>query len=339
MERWLQRQWYERTTPPWWLLPFSTFFRVLLILRGWLYRRGFLHQTQVSVPVLIVGNITVGGTGKTPLTMALVQALQARGWHPAILSRGYAARGQGIHHVQAQDDPYQWGDEAVLMAQHTQVPVWVGRQRSVVAQSVLRSHPEVDLLICDDGLQHLALARNVELIVLDGARLTGNGALLPAGPLREPVERLQQATAIIVHGGPLERETVIHRFAPRPPLFTLQFQALQWVHVFQPQETRALDFFRNTPCHAVAGIGNPDRFFSLLRQYGIPIQTHAFPDHHAFTTADLTFTPQQPLLMTEKDGIKCRHLSGLSNVWMLPIEAILEEGLTQLLDHTLRRGP
>ncbi len=338
MDRWLQRQWYERVAPHWWLLPLSALYRVLLTLRRWLYRQGYLRQIRVPVPVLIVGNITVGGTGKTPLTMALVQVLQRRGWHPAILSRGYAASGGEIRHIQAQDDPYRWGDEAVLMAQHSAVPVWVGRQRSVVAQALLKAHPEVDLLICDDGLQHLALARNVELIVLDGARQIGNGALLPAGPLREPAQRLQQATAIIVHGTPLQRNAVKQRFAPLPPLFSLQLQARHWVNVFQPQETRALDFFGNTPCHAVAGIGNPERFFSLLRKFGIPILAHAFPDHHAFTTADLTFTPPQPLLMTEKDGIKCRHLPGLSNAWMLPVEAELEDGLVDFLDHELRRG-
>ncbi len=338
MEHWLQRQWYGRTTAPWWLLPASALYGLVFRLRRWLYRRGYLPQIRVAVPVLIVGNITVGGTGKTPLTMALVQALQACGWHPAILSRGYAAQHTGVRHIQAQDDPYQWGDEAVLMAQHTQVPIWVGRQRPAVAQALLAAHPEVDLLVCDDGLQHLALARDVELIVLDGARQVGNGALLPAGPLREPVQRLQQATALIVQGSPLECQEITQRYAPLPPLFALQLRARHWVNVTQPQQTRALDFFGHTPCHAVAGIGNPERFFALLRQYGIPIQAHAFPDHHAFVATDLAFTPHQPLLMTEKDGIKCRSLPGLSDAWMLPVEAVLEDGLTQLLDHILRRG-
>lgn len=338
MERWLQRQWYGRTRPSWWLWPASALYRLLLALRQWLYRLDYLHPIQVRVPVLIVGNITVGGTGKTPLTLALVHALQEKGWHPAIINRGYGAQIAHMGQVQAQNDPYQWGDEAVLMAQHTRVPIWVGRRRPAVAQALLAAHPEVDLLICDDGLQHLALARDIELVVLDGARVVGNGALLPAGPLREPVQRLQHVHAIVVQGNDQQLEQIKRRFAPLPPLFPMRLQARCWVSVTQPAETRALDFFRGTLCHALAGIGNPERFFDLLRHDGIRIIAHPFPDHHAFVPSDLEFTPSLPLLMTEKDGIKCAHLTGLMNVWMLPVEAVLEETLAHFLDHKLRRG-
>ncbi|MDE1942532.1 MAG: tetraacyldisaccharide 4'-kinase [Betaproteobacteria bacterium] len=330
MERWLLLQWYGREAPPVWLLPLSFLFRLVVALRRRLYAAGWLGSRRLPVPVLVVGNITVGGTGKTPLTIALVEALRRQGWHPGIICRGYGASARSERRVEPGDDPAEAGDEAVLMASRTGVPVWAGRDRSATGRALLQAHPDVDLLVSDDGLQHLALARTMEIAVVDGARLFGNGALLPAGPLREPLARLDSVDAVVING---PARTLL---SLRVPQFGMALRPQGWVSLDGSNRACDVGHFSGKRAHAVAGIGHPQRFFRLLETLGIGAICHPFPDHHRFRHEELRFEPAAPLLMTEKDGIKCRKFA-LPDSWMLPVEAVLDPALLALVDQTLRR--
>ena len=330
MERWLQQQWYGRTTPPLWLLPLSLLFGIVVALRRRLYAAGWLPSQRLPVPVLVVGNITAGGTGKTPLTIALVQALCQRGWRPGIVCRGYGAAGRTAHPVRPGDDPVEAGDEAVLMASRSGLPVWIGRDRSAAGRALLQAHPEVNLLVSDDGLQHLALSRSMEIAVVDGERLFGNGALLPAGPLREPRARLDTVDAVVTNG-PARLPLSL-----RVPRFGMALRPTEWHSLDGHDRACEVNHFAGKTVHAVAGIGHPQRFFRLLENLGIAVMAHPFPDHHPFRRDELTFEPAAPLLMTEKDGIKCRKFA-LPDSWMLPVEAVLDPALVALVDQTLRR--
>ncbi len=330
MEQWLQRQWYRRNSPLLWLLPFSGLFALLSGLRRWMVASGWVPITRPAVPVVVVGNITAGGTGKTPLTLALVEALQRRGWHPGIISRGYGALARAEREVHVEDDPIQAGDEPVLMAIRSGVPVWIGPDRASACQALLRARPEVNVVISDDGLQHLTLARDMEIVVVDGQRLFGNGALLPAGPLRETRSRLDTVDAVVINGA------LAHDFTSRSPQFGMTLKGQTWTSLCDASQTVALDHFRGQTCHAVAGIGNPYRFFEYLETLGITVIPHIFPDHHPYVREQLCFDPQAPVLMTEKDGIKCRRFH-LRSGWMLPVTAELDPALMALVDDTLHR--
>lgn len=327
---WLTEAWYGHRSPPFWLIPFSWLFGWVVQLRRALYEMHLIQATTLPVPVVVVGNITVGGTGKTPLTLGLVAALKARGWHPGIVSRGYGSNLVGISEVNAQDDPHRVGDEPVLMARHSGVPVWVGRDRVATAQELLARHPEVDVLFSDDGLQHLALNRDMDIVVMDGARGLGNGALLPAGPLREPAARLRQAHAVVVNG------TLMRPLVKGLLLYRLGLQGTQWVNVRHPTQTLPLQAFSGRTCHALAGIGNPQRFFDTLAGLGVTPLRHVFPDHYLFSAQDLAFAGHQPILMTEKDGIKCTRFAG-PDVWMLQITPVVDVALLDLMEHLIRR--
>ncbi len=330
MERWLLQQWYGRPKPPLWLLPLSLLFGMGVALRRRLYATGWLASHRLPVPVLVVGNITAGGTGKTPLTIALVQALCQKGWRPGIVCRGYGAAGRAARPVRTGDDPAEAGDEAVLMAARSGLPVWVGRDRSAAGRALLQAHPEVNLLVSDDGLQHLALSRTMEIAVVDGERLFGNGALLPAGPLREPRARLDTVDAVVTNG------PARHPLSLRVPQFGMALRPTRWLSLDGSDRTCDVDHFSGKTAHAVAGIGHPQRFFRLLETLGIAVMAHPFPDHHPFRRDELAFEPAAPLLMTEKDVIKCRKFA-LPESWMLPVEAALDPALVALVDQTLRR--
>ena len=198
---WLQNHWYRITPLHLILFPVSMMFRVLVALRRDMYRNGMLASDQLLLPVIVVGNINVGGTGKTPLTLALAQQLVEHGWHPLIVSRGFGGKAQLPQQVSAASDALQVGDEPLLMARRDICPVWVGRDRARTARAALQAHPQCDVVLCDDGLQHYRLQRDVEIAVVDGVRGFGNGLLLPAGPLREPESRLQEVDAVVVNGG------------------------------------------------------------------------------------------------------------------------------------------
>ncbi|MBN8727386.1 MAG: tetraacyldisaccharide 4'-kinase [Xanthomonadales bacterium] len=311
MSRFLQRIWYEGTPPRLWLRALVPVYRSLRALHLAPYRLGWRRPLRLPVPVVVVGNLTAGGSGKTPLVIALVEALRERGFRPGVVSRGYGGGERGPLLLPADADPARVGDEPCLIRHRTGAPVAVGRRRPEAA--ALLAVQGADVVVADDGLQNPSLARDVELCVIDGARRLGNGLLLPAGPLREPAGRLATVDFRICNGG-----------APLPGEYAMTLAGGEAVTLFAPERRRPLDAFAGQRVHAVAGIGNPERFFASLRDHGIEVVPHAFPDHHAFTPDDLRFADALPVLMTEKDAIKCRAFAG-DGWWQVPVRAELPD--------------
>lgn len=305
------------------MLPLSWLYRALVRTRLACYRVGLFRTERLPVPVIVVGNLTVGGAGKTPLTLALVHWLRQAGYRPGVISRGYGGRAQTPLPVGPGSDPVLVGDEPVLIARRARCPVWVARRRAEAGRRLLAEHAEVDVLLADDGLQHYALARDLEIVVVDAARGFGNGRLLPAGPLREPLGRLGRASALVFNGGPMR--------VSGPPAFVMKLLARDFVNLAQPERRAAADYFRGRPVHALAGIGHPERFFQTLTALGLDFSPHAFPDHHAFQPRDL---PAGTLIMTEKDAVKCAAFAP-EDAWFLAIDAEVEGGLKTLLMNEL----
>lgn len=319
---WLQNHWYRITPLHLILVPVSVVFRVLVALRRELYLSGFLASHQLLLPVIVVGNISVGGTGKTPLTLALAQQLIEHGWHPLILSRGYGRNIASPQPVRPSSTAAQVGDEPLLMARREICPVWVGADRVATAHAALQACPQCNVVLCDDGLQHYPLQRDVEIAVIDGMLGYGNGLMLPAGPLREPVSRLQSVDAIVVNGG----DAATNRFA-------MSLTGEIFYNLLKPDQTATPADFKKPNMHAVAGIGNPQRYFQHLETLGIPFTPHAFPDHHAYRAADLSFADCDAILLTEKDAVKCTAFAD-ARYWVLRVNAQIDPAL---IDHILRK--
>jgi tetraacyldisaccharide 4'-kinase len=304
----LDHYWYARS--PWLVLltPLSLLFRVLVRARRAAYRRGLLRSQRIDVPVIVVGNITVGGTGKTPLVAWLADYLGEQGFKPGIIARGYGGRAASWpQQVRADSDPAVVGDEAVLLAGLTGCPLAVGPDRVAAARALIK-YNDCDLVISDDGLQHYALQRDIEIVVIDGVRRFGVGFMLPAGPLREPVSRLREADLLVVNG--------IGGAGEHP----MKLKSGDAHNLRADGVTKKLSEFRDSRVHAVAGIGNPERFFQSLRQVIRRVEEHAFPDHHRFRANDLRFDDDAPVLMTAKDAVKCRRFaSGIE--WYVPVKA------------------
>lgn len=317
---WLHARWYAPRFSPALLLflPLSALFAMLVFLRRLCYRLGLLRTTSLPVPVIVVGNITVGGAGKTPLVLALASALRDAGWHPGIVSRGYGGRhaqkGSAPRPVLPDADPLETGDEPLLLARKSALPVWIGRDRALTGAALLAAHPETDLLLCDDGLQHYRLQRDVEIAVFD-ARGFGNGWLLPAGPLREPLSRLLHVDFLITHGSPK-----LPKVARKVPHFGMRLEAGECYRLAEPSTQRPLSDFRGQTFHAVAGIGHPGRFFATLDEAALTYLPHPFPDHHPYTEQDLAFSDGAFILMTEKDSVKCLRFN-LPPAWVVPVTA------------------
>jgi tetraacyldisaccharide 4'-kinase len=321
MER-LQHHWYRISPLHLLLFPLSLVFRVLAAVRRFLYRSRILASVKLPVPVVIVGNISVGGTGKTPLTLWLAQQLIDNGWHPGIVSRGYLKDGKQKNiprEVSSDDAADEVGDEPLLMAQRGLCPVWIGRDRPAAAQALLQAHPECDILLSDDGLQHYRLQRDAEIVVIDGARRFGNGLLLPAGPLREPVSRLRRVDALVVNGGSVSGRE-----------FAMSLEGTQFYNLLNPEIVRSAHEFEGQRLHAIAGIGHPQRFFSQLQQSGLQCETHAFPDHYRYCAADIQFDNADAILMTEKDAVKCGAFA-TEKCWVSRVDAQVSPALTQLI--------
>lgn len=315
----LVRCWYGRGIGCRLLIPLAFLFAFAAWLRRLSYRLGWLGTARLPVPVMVVGNITVGGTGKTPLVIWLAERLRARGYRPGIVSRGYAADGKAARAVGPDSSPAEVGDEPVLLARRSGCPVWVGRRRVEAAQGLLAAHPEVDVIVADDGLQHYALGRDIELVVVDGKRRFGNGWRLPAGPLREPVGRLREVDAVVVNGGSFR--------ATEATCFDMELAAARFHALHAPERVVAADHFRGRIVHAVAGIGNPQRFFDTLAALGLSVVPHPYPDHHVFTAGDL---PEGTVAMTEKDAVKCTALDH-PDAWVLAVDGRVPEGLEKLI--------
>lgn len=309
----MNKVWYGGGAAPLWLRVAARVFGALALMRGGMYRRGLLHSRKLAVPVVVVGNLTVGGTGKTPLTVALAALLLRLGRKPGIATRGHGRRSKSLRMVRADSTWQQVGDEPLLLHRRTGVPVCVATRRSEAAHALMAQG--CDVILCDDGLQHMALARDLEIAVIDGARGFGNGQLLPAGPLREPLQRLAAIKLLVINGEPCAQLEPVARRALRMTLHGNQVRPLVGQGSAVP-----LSQFVGQPVHALAGIGNPERFFAQLRAAGLQVIEHPFADHHAFTAADLNMGDGLPLLMTEKDAVKCAAF-GAAGQWYLPVEA------------------
>lgn len=311
IRRWLEARWYG-ARPPLVLRPLEFLFACIVSARRWVYRTGLLASAHPGVPVIVVGNLSVGGTGKTPLVLWLVQQLQADGLRVGVVSRGHgAARLQHAPRmVSAADSADEVGDEALLLARRAECPVCVGVDRLAAARALATEGCQV--IVADDGLQHYALGRDFEIAVVDGARGLGNGALLPAGPLREGARRLAEVDAVVLNG-------VLQRSLPGPAIgekaFSMTLQPRQFVRL-ATGEGAATTAWRGRTVHAVAGIGNPDRFFATLRSLGLEVVEHPFGDHHRFTPEDLAFDGDQDIVMTEKDAVKCTAFAS-GRMWYL----------------------
>ncbi len=311
--------WYGEQTPPLSARLLAGLYGWVVALRSKLFRTGILRSHRVPVPVVVVGNLSVGGAGKTPLTIALVQRLQQEGWTPGVASRGYGRRNEaGAAWVEAGTAPWEGGDEPVLIARRTGAKVRVDRDRAAAARALVAAG--CDVVVCDDGLQHYRLRRDVEIEVIDGARRYGNNHLLPAGPLREPSQRSAECDFRVVNGGDAS-------FGE----WSMQLRADNAVPL-QGGRSRPLASFGGHRVHAVAGIGNPKRFFEMLRGLGIGVVPHAFADHHRYVASDFDFGSELPVLMTEKDAVKC---AAFANEWhySVPVTAELPEAFwVALLD-------
>lgn len=329
LEQFMHKQWGRVGLWHVVLAPLSWLFTLVSALRRFAYARGLLKSVKLSVPVIIVGNISVGGTGKTPLVIWLVEQLQRHGYVPAVISRGYGGSAQAITPVFKDSDPVSVGDEPVLIARSGLCPVWVGRNRPEVGKALLRAHPECNVIVCDDGLQHYRLQRDIELVVVDAESGFGNGFRLPAGPLREGKSRLKDVDAIVSNGGNALSKS-----------YRMQLAGDTFRRVADIVDTATAADFAGKRIVAIAGIGRPDRFFATLRQMGLQCDELSFPDHYAFQPADLQSIDADVILMTEKDAVKCAAFAN-SNWWYLPVAAKVDEALASFVLNKLRNlnGP
>lgn len=307
------------------LWPLSLLFRMLTGLRRVLYRTGWLKSTRLPVPLIIVGNVFIGGTGKTPLTIWLVEALRQRGWMPGIISRGYGAKDAAARLVSPDAGPEQVGDEPVLMARRSRCPVMVGRDRVAAAQALLLAHPEVNVIVSDDGLQHYALARDVEIVLFD-SRGGGNGWVLPAGPLREPLSRRRDFTVVNAFDLPEDMPADAFRMQ------LVGSMAERLTDSTQRVALSALQSNGQPTIVAAAGIGNPARFFDMLRAAGLVFEEMPLPDHYDFSENPFAQVSADIILITEKDAVKCLRIATLecdSRLWVVPVTACLDGALAE----------
>ena len=322
LERLLERLWYGGSPLAWLLAPLSLPYCLVASGRRLAYRRGWLAAQAVGVPVVVVGNLTVGGTGKTPLVLWLARLFGDAGWRVGIVGRGYGGRDtRRPRDVSADSDPRQVGDEAVLLAARSGRPVVVCRDRVAAARRLVTTHG-CDLVLADDGLQHYRLARTLEIAVVDAQRGLGNRLCLPAGPLREPAARLRGVDFELVNGG--------------QGVGAMQLRVTGVEPVGRAGESARLADFGAGPVHAVAGIGHPGRFFAMLRAEGLSVIEHAFPDHHAYRAAELDFGDGLPVLMTDKDAVKCRAFDH-PGLWSVGVEARPDAGFGPALLARLQR--
>jgi tetraacyldisaccharide 4'-kinase len=333
--RGLTSLWYGESAWPALLAPLAAVYGALVRARRSAYAASWLRAEHAGARVVIVGNLTVGGTGKTPLTIWLAQRLTGAGLRVGIVSRGYGRRGDGRPaEVQSDSDWRRVGDEPLLLARHAACPTIVAADRAAGARALVALGAQV--VLADDGLQHLRLHRECEIVVVDGALGFGNGRLLPAGPLREP-PGARPHTDVLVLNGPPEHASLAA--LPRAAATVrMRLVAGKAVRLGGGEPARALGEFAGQRVHAVAGIGNPARFFGELRAHGIEVIEHAFPDHHPYSAAELGFADRTPVLMTEKDAVKCAAFAAAAPLWYVPVSAqFSERDGRELLGYVLGR--
>lgn len=327
LETRLNQIWYGGHPVPWWLRLLVPIYKAGNRLDRWWQLRHRPDDLE-SVFIIVVGNITAGGSGKTPLVIKLCQVLRQAGYRPGVISRGYGRKDGRLRLVSPGSDPTAVGDEPLLIAQRAGVPVIVSNSRCQAARQLVNQ--DINVIISDDGLQHYRLPRSLEICVVDGSRGFGNGSLIPAGPLREPLSRLAAFDQIIVNGEP---ELLPEGLPTIPMTFVAGL-----LRSLESGQSWRLSQFSGCKVNAVAGIGNPGRFFDLLNHSRIKTAEYVFPDHHVFTAADFEpMDPLLPILMTEKDAVKCKNL-GLSNAWFLSVDAQLPWEWEQDLVQRVAKG-
>lgn len=300
----ITNQWYN--PKPWGkaLWPLAKIFEFIVKIRKLCYSHKIFASSKPDSLVIVVGNLTVGGTGKTPLVISLVKVLQQKGFKVGVLLRGYKGRAHGALHVLPNMDPALVGDEAVLLTRNCNCPVVVAKKRVLGANKLVKDFA-VDVIISDDGLQHYALARDIEIVIMDGERGVGNGACLPQGPLRETVDRLQHVDMVITNG------------------IDMRFNIDKVYSLLSRKHSVDINHFIGKTVHAIAGIGTPNKFFAMLTNLGINVIPHPFPDHYVFTMQDVNFRDQLPILMTEKDAVKCQGFAS-NRCWVVSVHAEIE---------------
>lgn len=308
-------QWY--TPKPWGKLlwPAAKIFEMIVNIRRYLYKKGIFKTFKAAVPVIIVGNVTVGGTGKTPLVIALSEILHKQGIRVGIVLRGYKSKACGVIVVKPNMNATLVGDEAVLLAKRSNCPVVVAKKRVQGVKKLCKQFA-VDVILCDDGLQHYALSRDIEIAVLNGDRKFGNGHCLPQGPLRELPSRLDNIDMVITNGKDMRLQ-------------------IDNVYSLLNKKSISIADFNGKTVHAIAGIGTPQNFFTLLEEHGIKVITHAFPDHHVFKMSDVIFRDNIPVLMTEKDAVKCSAFAS-EKYWVVSVATVLDTAVKDKFMHLVQ---
>ncbi len=317
-------------------MPVAGLYALVVALRRSAYRAGLLKVERLRVPVIVVGNIAVGGSGKTPVVAWLVETLRARGWKPGIVSRGYGRKGRGVALVTDADAVAEVGDEPLLLAGITACPVAVGADRPAAARALLEAFPDCDLIIADDGLQHYRLHRDAEIVVVD-ERVIGNALPLPAGPMREGRARLAEADLVVAHGGLSHAST---RAVGAVAAVDMALEGTELVPVGAARgnvKSRPVRALTGQRVHGVAGIGRPERFFAQLESLGLKVVRHPFPDHHVFSAGELAFGDDAPIIMTAKDAVKCASFD-LPDVWQLPVRAVIPTRAVDVIVEKIAHG-
>jgi len=311
LSRFFNNIWYGYSWQCVLFIPVSWVFSQVVKLRKLAYQNAWLSSYSFPVPVIVVGNISVGGSGKTPLVIWLVELLKNAGYRPAIISRGYKGKaGNWPQQVRVDSDPVVVGDEAVLLARRCKCPIAVGPNRPDAIEALL-DHTDCNVIVSDDGLQHYAMQRDIEIAVVDGVRRHGNHRLLPAGPLREPVSRLDDVDFVVTNGVAGRGE------------YAMLVKGLMAKNLVS-EKSQGLERFAGQTVHAICGIGNPERFFKSLSQFNIELIEHSYADHHLFSEQDVVFDDDLPVLMTEKDAVKCQRFKS-SQHWFVPVQADLNK--------------
>lgn len=304
------KHWSRRGAVAWLLWPASLLFGMAVFFRRLFFKFRLFKSHKAGIPVIVVGNLVAGGSGKTPLVLWIAQLLKEQKWKPGIVSRGYGGSAVEPREANIASDPAEVGDEPILLARRSGCPVWVAPDRVAACRVLRDKHPECDVIVTDDGLQHYALARDIEICVVD-RRGFGNGFLQPAGPLREPRSRLRSVDAVVTHG------------ASGLKGYEMALEGESLVRITDARDVRSAKSFAGQKVHAVAGIGDPKRFFLQLARFGLKPMPHPFPDHHPFRAEDLEFGDTAPVVMTEKDAVKCKRFAQAHH-WVFPVGASLD---------------
>lgn len=335
ISHWLQKQWLDLNCWHVLLLPLSWIFGLVVSVRSHLYKKAWFNSHRLPVPVIVVGNINVGGTGKTPLVIWLAEQLTQVGYKPGIISRGYGGSVNEVTEVFADSNPATVGDESVLIALRTSCPMFVSANRVQAGLALLKAHPECNIIISDDGLQHYRLQRDVEIVVVDSVKGFGNGALLPAGPLRESINRMSTVDCLVSNGGAFN---IANLQSGLQHLKTIEMQLTPslFYKLIDRNVKSDASMFKLKKVKAIAGIGSPQRFFQQLKSMGIESHNVAYADHHAFVAKDIEDLNAEFILMTEKDAVKCRSFAK-PNCWVLPINAEVNDDLLKVVLNKLNK--